>query len=73
MFVDGIPQRIFVDDYLVYDKSENKLAFAFNKQNDIWINIIEKAYAKVNLSYNNIDGGIEGETYREITGFPFRH
>jgi len=42
--VDGIPQKVWVDDYIAthYDSP----VFAHNKQNELWVSLIEKAWAK---------------------------
>lgn len=48
-----------------------KFAFAKNEYNDIWVQLIEKAYAKVFGCYYNINGGDIPETLRDLTGCPY--
>jgi len=37
---------------------------------EIWVNIIEKAYAKVLGSYEAIEGGKANQAFSLLTGFP---
>lgn len=32
--------------------------------------MLEKAYAKLNLNYANLDGGMQYEAMRALTGYP---
>ena len=67
--IDGQPQIVIVDDYLPVDKSTKKLIYAQSKKNEIWISLLEKAWAKVNGSYSNIIGGYPSEALEFLTGF----
>jgi len=44
--------------------------FAHNKQAELWVSLLEKAWAKYHLTYNNTQGGLPSIAYRKITGFP---
>lgn len=63
---------VIIDDYLPVDK-EDKFAFAKSEDKDeIWPALLEKAYAKMYSSYNNIVGGKCHRVLSEFTnGFPF--
>ena len=67
--IDGKPQIVIVDDFLPVDKSTKKLIYAQSKKNEIWISLLEKAWAKVNGSYANIIGGYPSEALEFLTGF----
>lgn len=44
----GIPIKIVVDDYLPYDPENECLALADTpKGSELWVSIIEKAFAKL--------------------------
>ena len=65
--INGIPQIIFVDDYFptLYDK------FAFAKsQNEFWVQLLEKAWAKLNKSYANTISGIPYEVFNCLSEAP---
>ena len=57
---------VVIDDRLPVWKDSNQLVFCKNKTepNEFWSALIEKAYAKVYGSYENLDGGLtSGNTY----------
>ena len=37
-----------------------------------WLPILEKAYAKFNVNYSNLNGGQPKQALRELTGMPTR-
>ena len=69
LFIDGKPQIVIVDDYLPVKKGTNELVFAKSTKNEIWISLLEKAWAKVNGGYANIIGGTPMEALEFLTGF----
>ena len=69
-FIDGEFQIIIIDDYLPVNKNTKNLAFAKNKNNEIWVCLIEKAWAKLNGSYNNITNNWMHQILEVLTGFP---
>jgi calpain-15 len=68
--IDGEFKAIGVDDYIPiqYDKP----AFTKGSNDEIWVMIIEKAWAKVFGSYENIVSGFPTEVLRTLTGAPTR-
>lgn len=66
--VDGEWKVIGIDDYIptVY----NKPAFTRGKNSEIWVMIIEKAWAKIFSSYENIEAGYPTEVLNCLTGAP---
>jgi len=69
-FIDGEWQIIFLDDYFPYDPREKNFAFARPHNNELWAILLEKAWAKLNGGYTNIEGGIMSEPISALTGFP---
>ena len=69
LFINGKPQIVIVDDYLPVKKGTNDLVFAKSKKNEIWISLLEKAWAKINGGYANIIGGTPMEALEFLTGF----
>ena len=67
--IDGKPQIVIVDDYFPVDKSTKKIIYANSKKNEIWVCLLEKAWAKINGSYSNIIGGYPSEALEFLTGF----
>ena len=61
--------EVVVDDRLPVNSS-NKLLFCSNKQepNEFWAALLEKAYAKVCGSYENLDGGSTTDALIDMTG-----
>ena len=69
LFIDGKPQVVIVDDYLPIDKTTRRPCYAQSKGNEIWVMLLEKAWAKVNGGYANIISGLPCEALEFLTGF----
>lgn len=72
-FKDGDWISTVVDDQLcTYGKDENgKFDLTYAKcssENETWLPLIEKAYAKVHGDYESIEGGWTGEAIEDLTG-----
>ena len=52
------------------DIKSNEIIFSSSKNNSLWIQILEKSYAKLNGSYNNIDIKIIELILRNFTYVP---
>ena len=59
-----------VDDWIPCHPDGKTPAFSRNHGNELWVPIIEKAWAKVHGSYAAIDGGHAHFTMRDLTGAP---
>ena len=69
LFIDGEWQIVFVDDYFPVTKGTNLLSFAGSVGNELWVLLLEKAWAKVNGGYSNIHGGSSKDVFLVYTGF----
>ena len=65
--INGIPQIIVLDDY--FPTVDNQFIFAQNK-NEFWVQLLEKAWAKINLSYANTIAGIPYEVFNCLSEAP---
>ena len=73
LFVNGEPMDIVVDDHFPFDTRPEKDCWFFSRdtsENEIWVQILEKAYAKVFGSYEVIEGGKAYQAFANLTGFP---
>ncbi|HAO22905.1 MAG TPA: hypothetical protein DCQ37_22125, partial [Desulfobacteraceae bacterium] len=68
--VTGIWEDVIIDDYFPCFKQSKKPAFANSESGDIWVMLLEKAWAKVHGGYHNISGGLVREVLRDLTGAP---
>jgi|LakMenE18May11ns_1017448.scaffolds.fasta_scaffold9439222_1 hypothetical protein len=64
LWINGIEQEVVVDDYFPWINHMGKQGWAFAKTakkgvsaNNIWVLILEKAWAKVFGNYSVIEGG----------------
>jgi hypothetical protein len=69
LFIDGKWVIVPVDDYFPCDKYSGKLKFTRTNGKEIWVILIEKAWAKVNGGYINISGGWTSEALVTISSF----
>ena len=71
MYVNGEMKTIVVDDQFPFNERSNKWAFSrTTKTNEIWVLILEKAWAKIFGSYQRIEAGLTGEALQPLTGCP---
>ena len=69
LYINGIKKLILIDDYFPYigDKPK-KFAMSYSRENEIWVSLIEKAWAKVNGNYIRIaSGGSPNESFDVLT------
>lgn len=70
--MDGLWECITIDDQIPCDLSYNEISPLYNKtrKNDceLWVVLLEKAWAKIFRGYQNIDGGFMTEPLRDLTG-----
>lgn len=59
-----------VDDLFPFDPYKEQWAFSRTNQNEIWVLLLEKAWAKVFGSYQRIEVGNTGEALPVLTGAP---
>lgn len=70
LYVAGYPTTIVVDDYFAFDPKANNWSFAGSKSKELWVMILEKAWAKVHGNFTIIDGGDGRESLGALTGAP---
>lgn len=68
--IDGEWQVVLVDDFIPVKKGTRTPIFANPVNPEIWVLILEKAWAKVNGGYSNIEGGLPTEVFDFFTNFP---
>jgi len=68
--IDGEWRVIIVDDLFPRRRGSSGLAFAKAKRQQLWVPLIEKAYAKAHGSYSAIEAGQVDEGLAAITGAP---
>ena len=57
-----------MDDLVPCMKYSKKPAFNRNKSGEMWVILLEKAWAKVHGGYMNIAAGLTREALRDLTG-----
>ena len=61
-----------IDDYFPCISKERGPAFTKSAGNEIWVLILEKAWAKIYGSFERIEAGITRECLHDLTGAPTR-
>ena len=71
LFINGHWREVIVDDYVpVFEEDDKTISLAFSRtfEDQAWLPLLEKAYAKVYGGYKSIEGGHFADTLRELTG-----
>jgi calpain-15 len=66
--LNGIWEEILLDDYIPCTPVSKNPAFNTSKQGELWVMMLEKAWAKVHDGYLNISAGLTREALRDLTG-----
>ena len=69
IFINGVWELVLVDDYFPYiGENFKQFSFASSQGNELWISLMEKAWAKVNGCYAKIGcGGAPNEVFDVLT------
>ena len=71
MFANGEPITVVVDDNFPYCNHKDTWAFSrCGLQKELWVLLLEKAWAKLFGSYQRIESGTTGEALPVLTGAP---
>eukprot|EP00817_Percolomonadidae_sp_ATCC50343_P000860 CAMPEP_0117419486 /NCGR_PEP_ID=MMETSP0758-20121206/1030_1 /TAXON_ID=63605 /ORGANISM="Percolomonas cosmopolitus, Strain AE-1 (ATCC 50343)" /LENGTH=291 /DNA_ID=CAMNT_0005200563 /DNA_START=687 /DNA_END=1559 /DNA_ORIENTATION=+ len=65
-------QRVVVDDYIPTYSWGTHPCFSQNHDLEIWVMILEKAYAKLHGSYLRLKTGSAESAFEDLTGYPIR-
>ena len=69
IFINGVWELVLIDDYFPYvGYGFKQFAFASSQGNELWVSILEKAWAKINGCYAKIGcGGLPHEVFDVLT------
>lgn len=71
MFVNGERKVVIVDDYFPFNPDTGNWAMSKSSQEkEIWVMLLEKAWAKIFGNYMRIEGGTTGEALPSLCGAP---
>ena len=86
MYKNGLPVNVIVDDYIPWVKPRSTVplpddpnadkwteAFSRGKEGECWVQLIEKAYAKLHCCYRKLNRGDASSCMRDLTGAPGFH
>jgi len=68
-YKNGRKAHVVIDDFIPVTR-EGELFMSKAKGNELWVILIEKAFAKLHGSYERIIGGLSHEALRDLTGAP---
>jgi calpain-15 len=69
LFIQGKPKIVKIDDYFPCH-SNKTFAFSYSGPGEIWVQVLEKAWAKINQSYINTIGGFPSEALSALSSAP---
>lgn len=70
--VCGLWEDVIIDDRIPRNPEKKRPAFCRSAGHDIWVCLIEKAWAKVHGGYSNIEAGYINEALSGLTGAPVK-
>ena len=65
---NGEWKEVVIDDYIPCDRQQ--VVFSAANGNELWVIILEKAWAKLHGSYERIEAGFAENVMRDLTGAP---
>lgn len=65
--LNGVWEEVLLDDFAPCTRA-GELAFNKSKSDELWVVLLEKAWAKVHGGYLNIEAGLTREALRDLTG-----
>lgn len=68
--INGQFEEVILDDQFPAQPVSKKAAFNSSRENELWVMLIEKAWAKVHGGYLNINAGLIREALHDLTGAP---
>jgi calpain-15 len=68
--INGEWKQYIVDDNIPCINGTSMPAFTRANGSELWVLLLEKAYAKAFASYENIEAGLAAEALRDLTGAP---
>ena len=68
-FINGNETPVIVDDYLPCNRN-GQPAFASSRDEELWVSILEKAWAKLHGSYARTEGGLPCFACSHLVGVP---
>lgn len=69
LFIEGEYQIVYLDDYFPCIKGTDIPYFSKPNSYELWVLLLEKAWAKINGGYANIINGWPSEVFKAFTGF----
>lgn len=70
LFVNGKRVELVLDDFFATNKETSRWQFSYSTENEIWVQLLEKGWAKACGSFAKTIGGHTGEALKALTGGP---
>ena len=68
--INGLWEEVIMDDQVPTMQYSRSPAFNHSRGNELWVILLEKAWAKVHGGYLNINSGLTREALHDLTGAP---
>jgi len=67
-YKNGFPMKVVVDDLFPCDPSSGTPCYSHAEGNELWVLLLEKAWAKIHGTYERIEGGLPYRALMDLTG-----
>ena len=69
-YINGIETPVMVDAYFPCYKGHNQPAFAYSREGELWVSLLEKGWAKLHGTFARIEGGLPCHANTHVSGAP---
>ena len=69
-YINGIETPVIVDDYLPVNEGTSDPAFAYSREDELWVSLLEKGWAKLHGTYARIEAGLPCFASAHLSGAP---
>ena len=69
-YINGVETPVIVDDYLPVTKGTTDPAFAYSREGELWVSLLEKGWAKLHNTYARIEAGLPCFASNHLSGAP---
>lgn len=72
-FKNGLQTQVIIDDLFPCDPTTGEPCYSHTKTNELWVILLEKAWAKLHGSYEQLESGMPHQAIMDLCGGPSKY